>query len=77
MNCEIEVGFNLLELTLLPLHPVPSCFWLLFNLLIATITLCCLKFFLWIVCLTNLPISNTLLLKYKLEKYYHNYHNCS
>jgi hypothetical protein len=46
MNCEIEVGFNLLELTLLPLHPVPSCFWLLFNLLIATITLCCLKFFL-------------------------------
>lgn len=39
MNREIEVGFHLLELTLLlPLHPVPSCFWLLFNLLIATNT---------------------------------------
>lgn len=47
MNCEIEVVFHLLELTLLPLHPVPSCFWLLFNLLIDEITLwLCLKFFL-------------------------------
>lgn len=72
MNHEIEVGFHLLELTLLPLHPVPSCFQLLFNLLIATITLCCLKKF-PLNCLSHQP-SN---LQYKLAKYYHNYHNCS